>query len=567
MSTFLNKLSKKFIFNKEVFKKFPLSFLAMFISIFFTISYLQKVYYFSQTTHEKIIFISITSIIFASALHLFFQNKSYNFTFKYIIAMLFLILAYISIDKFSSSAFIFTIAVISTLSFSKFILVQNSNKELLDFNINLFVDIIFAILISSILGFGIFAIFKSIEYLFGISFLTEFYEEIYTIIALFIFPALVLSNINNSNTINTKTSFLSISSTILVPMLVIYTIILYAYYIKIIVLWELPKGGLAWISVVFLSAGLLVKVLLFNIENKSAISKYYYKYYYYLTIIPLIFLFISIYIRVSQYGITINRYLIIALALWLSFITIANIIKKDFDFKYITVSLCLIFLFASISPYNASSLSTNSQIEKLKQLLIANKILINDKIIPAKDTLDFENRISISSVINYLIYNNDAKEQLNLLFKNNFKNSEEILNYINVKYANVYMKKDHYPKSYKFKDKFHTIYDIKDYSYFVCSYLSDSQSLTYHINKNIEINLINNILEIKFKNKKTINFNLDNIIKKLENQENNNIVDLDNFTLYKTIDKQKIKLQILYIELSKEQKNKKVSHLKFNFYF
>jgi hypothetical protein len=84
---------------------------------------------------------------------------------------------------------------------------------------------------------------------------------------------------------------------------------------------------------------------------------------------PLIaMLFIAIFMRVTDYGITINRYIIILLGVWLTILCAYFIVGKN-NIKFIPVSLCVMILLMSFGPWSMFSISERSQANRLENLL------------------------------------------------------------------------------------------------------------------------------------------------------------------------------------------------------
>lgn len=97
---------------------------------------------------------------------------------------------------------------------------------------------------------------------------------------------------------------------VLTPALLIYAAILYLYFIKITVLWSLPKGAVAYIVVSFVSATFLLK------GCQSFLEKRFYDWFYRfssLASLPaLVMYWVGTFYRINQYGYTEARvYLVV----------------------------------------------------------------------------------------------------------------------------------------------------------------------------------------------------------------------------------------------------------------
>jgi hypothetical protein len=91
-------------------------------------------------------------------------------------------------------------------------------------------------------------------------------------------------------------------------------------------------------------------------------------------------LFIAISMRLADYGITINRYIVLLLGVWLTIVCIYFMIGKN-NIKFIPISLCVMMLLTSFGPWSMFSVSEKSQSERLKTILTENGILKDGKVV------------------------------------------------------------------------------------------------------------------------------------------------------------------------------------------
>lgn len=169
---------------------------------------------------------------------------------------------------------------------------------------------------------------------------------------------------------------------VLLPLVTCYLFILYAYMVRILIMGSLPKGYVSYLVISFSGMGILSLLLIYPIrhheDNKwvSTFAKWFYRALY-----PLIILLgFSIYHRVHEYGITPDRYFIVLLALWLACIAAYFLFSKRENIKVIPVSLCLIAVLSSFGPWGVFSVSANSQMRQLEELLTEHKGLKDGKL-------------------------------------------------------------------------------------------------------------------------------------------------------------------------------------------
>ncbi|MEO9022800.1 MAG: DUF4153 domain-containing protein [Ginsengibacter sp.] len=192
---------------------------------------------------------------------------------------------------------------------------------------------------------------------------------------------------------------------VLLPLVTVYLIILYAYTFKIIFTAQWPTGWVSYLVLGFSIGGILSLLLIYPVRNEEN-NKWIliFSRFFYFALFPLIILFfLAVKRRISDYGITEQRYFILILALWLLFIAIYFLVSKTKNIKIIPISLCLLALASSFGPWGAFSVSLANQKHHLKSLLEKYSMLTDGKIVPAKDSIPFKDRKKISSTINYLV--------------------------------------------------------------------------------------------------------------------------------------------------------------------
>ena len=198
---------------------------------------------------------------------------------------------------------------------------------------------------------------------------------------------------------------------LVVPLILIYVWVLYVYFLKIAVQWELPKGSLAYMVTGFGSVGIAALLMTFPMRNSGTkLLQQFYKYFYYLLIVPIILLAIGLYTRISQYGITESRYAIGICLAWLFALTVWNIVfKKSAHIKHVPMILAALFLAGSIWPWSAVSVSTRSQQARLEVLLLKAGVAHADgTVTKTTQEVPFKLRKDISSILDYMF---DGKEK------------------------------------------------------------------------------------------------------------------------------------------------------------
>ena len=191
---------------------------------------------------------------------------------------------------------------------------------------------------------------------------------------------------------------------VLLPFTMVYLGILYAYLGKIAVLWKLPEGMVSYLVLSFAAFGIasLFVVYPFQKDENSKWSRWFGRLFYYLQFPLLVLLGIAIVRRVLDYGITFKRYYVIALSVWLLFITIYMVIRKNRDLIVIPFSLFIIALLSSFGPWNAFNVSFINQRNRLNGILAKYALVQNGKLAKPKDEIPGKVKGDISSITKYL---------------------------------------------------------------------------------------------------------------------------------------------------------------------
>lgn len=324
----------------------------------------------------------------------FLVNQPNKINTLYGIAALFLIGVYFSFPNASKNYnehipyiryTIFAITLHLGISFIPFLKNQQSDTFWY-YNKTLFIRYITGFIYSNFIIIGLFLALFSINNLFNINIHENLYFDIvivtYGIFNTLYFLAGIPKNINQNSAIATAPKSLKIlSQYILLPLLCIYLAILFSYTAKILFSGIWPKGIVSnlIIGLAILSFFYVLFVYPYSKQKENAWMLVFNKFLYTSLAILSLILFTAILMRVSNYGITIQRYTIICFGIWILLNSIYLIFKPN-HIQLIPISLALILLICSFGPWSIFSVSENSQVNRLKSILEQNHILENGKI-------------------------------------------------------------------------------------------------------------------------------------------------------------------------------------------
>jgi len=256
-----------------------------------------------------------------------------------------------------------------------------------NYNKVLFIRIVTAFLYSGVLSLGIIIALLVVQTLFNVRFDEKRYFEIFIVFAGFFntwfFVSGIPKDLEELEEVYEYPKGLKVfAQYVLLPLLAVYLIILYAYGTKITALWDWPKGIISYLITGVSILGIFTFLLIFP-YGKQKENEWIAKFSkgFYLVLIPLIvLLFIAIFMRLGDYGITVNRYVIVLLGVWLSFLCIYFCLGKQ-NIKIIPISLGIMMLLASFGPWSMFAVGERTQVKRLKEILEDSGVLIEGKII------------------------------------------------------------------------------------------------------------------------------------------------------------------------------------------
>lgn len=280
------------------------------------------------------------------------------------------------------------------------------------YNKSLFLRFLTAVLYSGVLFAGLALALFAVDQLFDVHMDQKNYARLWVFIATVFNTWFFLSDVpEEMDELNASVDYPKglrvFTQFVLLPLVTIYLAILYVYMFKIIISGDWPNGWVSYLVIGFSTAGILALLLVWPLQNDPRFKwiKVYVRYFF-LALFPLILMLaFAIYIRVKDYGITENRYFIIALAVWLFGNAVYFLMSSVKNIKVIPMSLFVVALCSGFGPWSAFSVSRSSQTHRL--LHIADKYaMVKDSKIRALEkgkTMADSDMIEMSNVVYYLL--------------------------------------------------------------------------------------------------------------------------------------------------------------------
>lgn len=510
----------------------------------------------TKGTSLKIAYGSICGCLLFVSLKLIREAYQWSFVRYYTLGtILFSILSlYIYTSTYYYPSFIF---VFLGLFFSIFIaaslLKESSNIIIWKIKYHIWKHLFFTALLVSISSIAFLSIIGSLYFFFDIK-IFDFAYRVILLFTLLFGPIIAISGVpeNDKNLDEYIPKALNfILSYIIVPSLLFYTVILYGYIIKIIISWELPKGGVVYIISSFSFIGIVTYLLTYPLHKKQGLINFFSRAFFKILLGPLILFFVAIGVRINEYGITEGRYTVLLFLILLILSTFFALTKYKNQFFKLTLStLIILLLFSSFGPWRVENISSISQVGRLKYLLESNKILVNEKIEISNKNVSYEDISSIKSIVRYLTRKKDIERIKPWIF--DIKELSK-LNLLENKYKKSFKEEKNYSlKSGLPKDYINTF----GYDYLVSSkvYYSDTKKYTSIDRINIKIKLNseeNNLIFIS--DKEEIKFDLNDLVSQ---KSDNFIIDQRSSN---------VEIRLLIDEVGVNRNKEKISYIKASF--
>lgn len=300
------------------------------------------------------------------------------------------------------------------------------NRSFVSHSIHVVTQMFFGLLISVILNLALLAIVASFFYIFGID---EFKPiEYITLFVWFVLAPQICCTLirQDEDEVNEPAKIIQIIlNFILSPAVIIYTVILYVYFIKILFEWELPKGGVAWMVMGFFSVALAGRM------SQAVLYQRYYDWFYrhfsLIAIPPLILFWVGSIYRIRIYSFTESRFYLVVAGVLMTFFILMLFKERSRRYQLMTLIFGLaIILFTYIPGISARSIGLSCQKQRLKEYMTELKLTNpkTGKLIErldlrtiSRDSLKCERYKEACSVINY-VKDEIGEDEFNKTFGN-----------------------------------------------------------------------------------------------------------------------------------------------------
>ena len=526
----------------KTIKLYPMVLFAIFIATIFSIMEIWKIE-FNVLNGTLIVDLIISSLYFAMSymiVKLIITDKNIEITngqkavVYAIVSVIVGLLCYFLIIKVDKSLYLKNQITQMGLFFALFIGMfvaghLNTEIDYADYAVKIILAIIESLIYCVTIFVGIVAILYTTKELFKLNFnLSNLIVTCAVVIFLLLNATIILSKFplkycEENLKIKWLLPFKFLFTRIIAPLFLIYGSILLLYIIKVVVLKTIPNNI---ITNLILWYGLLSVVVLFvskTVEDKFI--KIYDKVQPIILLILSGMMFYSIGIRISYYGITEGRYMVVIGGV---FIVISMIYYLFFNKKtYITIptTLLILTLISSVGPVSAYNISKIDQKNRLEKMLIEENLLVNGEIKPQKNINPAKIK-EIKDKLDYFTRKHSAKELafLDEKFTTSEINMKRVFGFRGDEFESLYGKNRFYANNKLEIDT--TGYD-RLLENIVFEYDFTNQSINNTGNPEVTFSKKSNVIVIQYKGKKIGKLNIEKFRNKLEDFWNEQGPDID----------------------------------------
>lgn len=154
---------------------------------------------------------------------------------------------------------------------------------------------------------------------------------------------------------------------VFVPAVVIYAALLYLYAAKILVVWTLPRGGIAWMVSVFVFVSLAVRMVRELLERRTC--EWFFRSFGVVTLPAAVLFWAGVARRIGEYGLTESRVWLLACGVAMTFAVGLFLFRRTARYLWLCVAAAAVFGAVTFVPaLSPARLGLNSQRARFERI-------------------------------------------------------------------------------------------------------------------------------------------------------------------------------------------------------
>lgn len=271
---------------------------------------------------------------------------------------------------------------------------------------------IITLVFAGVLQMGLYAILLTLNGLLGVAIYPNLYLYIWiTILGVFA-PVHFLGGVPSSDL--DRKDFPEVLKVLLLyiimPLLAIYTLILYIYFAKIIITLQWPVGLVGHLVLWYAVISTITIFLITPLESDNKWVKTFIFWFTKVMLPLLVMMFFSLGKRIEAYGITENRFYVLILGLWvLGTMLYWNFSRRRNNIS-LPLSLAILALVSVCGPLSSYAISIKSQTNRFYNIVTRYDMLSDQKLKTPKTEISDADKKEINEIIKYFQSNHTLKD-------------------------------------------------------------------------------------------------------------------------------------------------------------
>ena len=228
---------------------------------------------------------------------------------------------------------------------------HKNNKEFVTNALRISINVAWSILLSAVTAGLLYTIIESLSFIFAVTRVPSIIFSINTSLCIFFLPIILFLTLEGKSLVQEYKigkALTILVNYILTPSIIIYGIILYIYFAKIVITWNLPEGIVSTTAIIFILSSLCVS--LFRTLQDKKVMNWVFDKLAYISLPALVLFWVGVVYRINEYGISGTRMYLLLLLIILTLWNFASLSKKYGRFQYLTISVIISFVLFSYIP-------------------------------------------------------------------------------------------------------------------------------------------------------------------------------------------------------------------------
>lgn len=241
---------------------------------------------------------------------------------------------------------------------------ENNDLAAWNFGFRSIGSLALSLLVGHVMWGGLSLLLLSAEMLFGLSIDGRCYYYAYILcgelLSLALFFGILPQGSEKYDRTPVSSGFLRrVTRYLFLPLTAAYLLLLYAYAVRILLLWELPNGWCAWPVSILMGCCIGLEVMLYpaRAQESRHFDEQVARWLPLLTVPLLILMTVGIGKRLADYGLTVPRLYLLTLNLWFYAVGIGLFLTRARRLRWVPASFALLFFLTSALPVNYTTLT------------------------------------------------------------------------------------------------------------------------------------------------------------------------------------------------------------------